>query len=117
MWGVNYVLLEDGSGNVLLENDDGFDWLDKVLLENWIRITNVNAEEFASNYTICDKSGWRVYPGTLKQEYTGMLVREELHELRHGQEYERSRGGDKAPGSPRLELDDTFIDNDDPVTI
>jgi len=72
-------------------------------------ITNANAEEVASNFVHCDKSNWRVRPGTLKQEYTGMMVRPDLHELRHPQEYEKSRGGDKAPGSPRPEHEDSFI--------
>ena len=72
-------------------------------------IENLDAEEVLSNYVHCDKSNWRVYPGGLKKEYTGMMVRPDLHELRHPQEYEKSKGGDKAPGSPRPEKDDEFL--------
>ena len=80
-------------------------------------VANADAETVASNWVHCDRSNWRVYPGGLKKEYTGMMVRPDLHEMRHPQEYEKSKGGDKAPGSPKPEQDDTFIDNNDPVSI
>ena len=79
-------------------------------------VANANAEAVSSNWVHCDRSNWRVYPGGLKQEYTGFLVRPDLHELRHPQEEEKSRGGDKRPGSPRPEADDSFIDNDNPIS-
>lgn len=72
-------------------------------------VANANAETVSSNYVHCDKSNWRVYPGRLSNEYTGMMVRSELRDLRHPQEYEKSRGGDKMPGSPRPEQEDSFI--------
>jgi len=73
-------------------------------------IENLAAEVVLSNYVMCDRSNWRVYPSGLKKEYTGMMVREDLHELRHPQEEVKSRGGDKEPGSPRPEGDDVFLD-------
>ena len=72
-------------------------------------IENLDAEVVLSNYVHCDRSNWRVYPGGLKKEYTGSMVRPDLHELRHPQEEEKSKGGDKQPGSPRSEAEDSFI--------
>ncbi len=82
-------------------------WSEDVMID---LIRNVDAETVLSNYEMCDRSNWRVYPGTLRGEWTGMMVRPALHEFRHPQEEEKSRGGDKMPGSPRPEKDDTFID-------
>ena len=69
MWGANYVLLENGGGNVLLENDDGIDaWQDKVLLEldETGAITNTLASEDSGNrYNVCQFSGFRALPDEL----------------------------------------------------
>ena len=87
-------------------------WLESVMVD---LITNNDAEAVSSNWVHCDRSNWRVYPGGLKKEYTGMMVRPDLHELRHPQEEVKSKGGDKAPGSLRPEHEDTFITS--PVTV
>ncbi|KKK52696.1 hypothetical protein LCGC14_3102310 [marine sediment metagenome] len=105
---VGSILAEAG----LSTRPDVIAWSEAVQID---LIRNVDAETVLSNYEMCDRSNWRVYPGTLKGEYTGFLVRPDLHELRHPQEQERSLGGDKAPGSPRPEQEDTFIT--DEITI
>ena len=104
-----YYFISGGLGDYIV---DPSAWSEAVMI---LLIENDAAETVLSNYVHCDRSNWRVYPGGLKKEYTGMMVRPDLHELRHPQEYERSRGGDKSPGSPRPEQEDTFIT--DEITI
>jgi hypothetical protein len=46
-------------------------------------ISNSTATATASNYEVCQRTGFRVKTGRLRKEWTGTLVREASHEHRH----------------------------------
>jgi len=71
-------------------------------------IANGNATEYPSFYDICERTGFRVKPGTLVTEWNGTKVRPESYEARHPQDFVRSRA-EKQEGSERPEQDDRFI--------
>ena len=71
--------------------------------------TNSDATTSVPNhYEICDRTGFRVRPGTLVKEWNGLMVRPESYEARHPQDFVRSRS-DKQTGSVRPEQSDRFI--------
>jgi len=72
---------------------------------------NSDAIEVASNYEICDRSGFRVKHGTLKKEWNGLMVKPEYWEARHPQDFVRVPP-ERERGSPRPEQEDQFIDDD-----
>ena len=119
LWGFNYVLLEDGSGNILLENDVGLDaFPDKVLLERdeTGAIANTDAISDSSNrYNVCQFSGFRALPDELVESGYGELVLPKYSEPRHMQDFVTVRA-EHLEGSPRNEAPDVFIDNDSPVS-
>ena len=62
------------------------------------------------NFEICERSGFRVKPGTLIKEWNGVMVRPELWEARHPQDFVRSKP-DRLKGSVRPEQKDRFIED------
>ena len=71
--------------------------------------TNANATEEASNYLICERSGFRVRVDEgLKTEWNGLMVRAKDWERRQPQDFVRSIREDKQ-GSIRPEAPDRTI--------
>ena len=112
MWGFNYILLESGSGNILLENDVGLDaFADKVLLEidETGSIANTDAIQDSSNrFNVCQFSGFRALPGELVESGYGELVLPKYAEPRNMQDFVTVRA-EHLEGSPRNEAPDVFI--------
>lgn len=79
-------------------------------------ITNSNAVEVPSNYEICDRTGFRVERGQLVKQWDGLMVRRESWERRQPQDFVRATS-DRPKGSPRPEQTDTFIQDDDQVSV
>jgi len=73
--------------------------------------TNSDAVEVPNHYEICDRSGFRVKPGTLISEWTGHMVIPRFWEPRHPQEFVRSVP-ETQKGSVRPEATDEFIGTD-----
>ena len=72
-------------------------------------ITNDNAiTDPPVNYEVCQRTGFRVPKGTLRQEWSGLWVRPESFEPRHDQLRLQSRP-ERQTGSPRPEQDNLFI--------
>lgn len=71
-------------------------------------IANPNAVLYASQYHICDRTGFKVPAGMLRKEWTGAMVRPQSWERRHPQDFIRARP-EHHKGSPRPEQTDTFI--------
>jgi hypothetical protein len=72
-------------------------------------IQNANAsEDTVSRYNIDMKSGFRVKPGALVEEYNGILTRPESFDIRHPQEFVRPLA-EELTGPLRPEPTDTFI--------
>ena len=72
-------------------------------------IQNANAsEDTVSRYNIDMKSGFRVKPGTLVEEYNGILTRPESFDIRHPQDFIRPLA-ESLIGPIRPESDDSFI--------
>jgi len=65
-------------------------------------------EGYANNYEICERSGFRVLPGTLVKEWNGTMVRPEDYEPRHPQDFVRAVP-ETQKGSVRPEQPDQFI--------
>ena len=113
-FGANYVLLENGSGNVLLENDTCLDaFPDKVLLEDSVSasdvIINTDANEDSGNrFNVCQFSGFRALPGELVKSAYGEMSLPKFAEPRHMQERVRVHA-ENLEGSPRNEATDVFI--------
>ena len=112
-FGFNYILLENGSGNILLENDTGLDaFPDKVLLEaaaSGASLDNTIAQTDSQNrYNVCQFSGFRAMPGELVKSAYGELSLPKFAEPRHMQERVRVHA-ENLEGSPRNEAPDTFI--------
>lgn len=72
------------------------------------QVVNTNATDGFTNYEICERTGFRVLPGTLVEEWTGTMVRPESYEPKHPQIMIRSRA-EKLKGSIRPEQADRFI--------
>ncbi len=112
LWGFNYIQLEGGSGNILLENDVGLDaFPDKILLEidETGSIVNTEATEPSSNWqNVCQMSGFQALPGELVRSGYGELVLPKYAEARHMQDFVTNRA-EELPGSPRNEAPDVFI--------
>ena len=117
-WGINYILMENGGGNVLLENDTGLDaFPDKILLEIDETGSIVNTEAIADSsnrFNVCQMSGFKALPGELVESGYGELVLPKYAEPRHMQERVRVRA-EQLEGSPRNEAPDVFIT--DEITI
>ena len=117
MWGANYILLEGGSGNILLEETDLDAFADKILLEidDTGAIANTEAIQDSSNrFNVCQMSGFRALPGELVESGYGELVLPKYAEPRHMQDFVTNRA-EELPGSPRHEAPDVFIT--DEITI
>ena len=71
-------------------------------------ITNSDAVEVPSNYTVCQRSGFRVKANAVSQEWSGAYVRPESYEPRHDQLRLQSRP-ERQTGSRRPEQDNLFI--------
>lgn len=78
---------------------------------------NSNATtDVPTNYEICDRTGFKVLPGTLVKEWNGAMVRPKSWEPRHPQDFVRGRT-ESPKGSPRPEPADVFIADDDQVQV
>lgn len=118
--GVNYVELEDGSGNILLEStnvvssaDTIADTTSKLLLElnaSGASLDNTEAQADSQNrFNVCQFSGFRALPGELVRSAYGELSLPKYADLfRHPQERVRVRA-EQLEGSPRNEVPDIFI--------
>lgn len=71
-------------------------------------IVNEDAVPFPSNYEICDRTGFRLRRGELKEEWTGAMVDPRSWERRNVQDFVRGVG-DELHGSKRPEQDDQFV--------
>jgi hypothetical protein len=76
-----------------------------------VSITNPNAISVPSNYEICDRTGFRVRRGQLKETWDGLKVRRKSWEPRHPQDFVRGRA-EKPKGSTRPEQEDRFIEDE-----
>ena len=105
LYGKHNLLLESGDA-LLLEN--GFN----LLLESdfGASVENSNAStDRINNYEICDRTGFRVLPGTLVRDgQTGGMVRPQSMDQQHPQSRIRSVS-EKQTGSIRPEADDNFL--------
>ena len=72
-------------------------------------ITNNNATtDPPVSYEVCQRTGFKVPKGTLRQEWSGLWVRPESYEHKHDALSIRSRP-ERQTGSPRPEPDNLFI--------
>ena len=78
-----------------------------------LTILNADADEYPSNYEICDRTGFKLERGNLRREWTGAMVRPESWERRNIQDFVRGVGDDQR-GSPRPEQSDRFITEEYP---
>ena len=69
--------------------------------------TNVS-EDTVSRFNICQRTGFRVKPHELVEEYNGILVRPDSFEYRHPQEFIRPLA-ESLTGPIRPEPDNSFI--------
>ena len=75
-------------------------------------ITNPDATtNVPVNYEICDLTGFRVVPGSLKLTWNKYAVRKKSWEERHPQDYLRAIPERRKKGSKRPEQDDRFIED------
>ena len=75
-------------------------------------VTNVTSNPTAStdrinHFEICQRTGFKVLPGTLVKDGYGLWVRPESADMRHPQEQVRSRA-ETQRGSVSPEQDDVF---------
>ena len=77
--------------------------------------TNSEAEQIPSNYEICQRSGFKVRPGDLAQQWDGLRVRRDLLDTRHPQDFVRSRPETPRP-SRSPEAPDSFVEFSDILT-
>lgn len=85
--------------------------------EFWVGGTDVDGgpvnsqatSDVPTNYDLCQRTGFRQYPGELVRDGYGEYVRGRSSDERHPQDFQRSRGGDRQRGSVSPEQDDTFI--------
>jgi hypothetical protein len=67
---------------------------------------------------ICERTGFAIYSGDARKEWTGSVVRKESFEARHPQDFVRGRAEDptvmdpRPPGEPRF-LSDNEVTADD----
>ena len=78
------------------------------IADSGTEVVNANAVDGFTNYEICERTGFRVLPGTLREEWSGQMVRPASYEPKHAQLMIRSRP-ETQKGSIRPEQDDTFI--------
>ena len=72
-------------------------------------LTNSTATPYWDNsYNVCQRSGKKVKPGTLVQEWTGLWVHPDYLDQRSEQDFVRARA-EKLEGSIRPEPNDVFI--------
>lgn len=71
-------------------------------------VNNDATEDTKNRYNICQRTGFRVKPGTLVREWNGTLVRPDSWEQRHPQEFIRPLAED-LKGARRPEPDDEFV--------
>ena len=111
-FGENYILLEDGSGNLLLEQTDVDSFADKLLLEaaeSGASLDNTSAQTDTNfRYNVCQRSGFRALPGELVRSGYGELVLPKFSEPRQLQDFVRVKA-ESLEGSPRNEATDVFI--------
>lgn len=79
-------------------------------------IENANAATYPSNYEICDRTGFKLRRGMLREEWDGTMVRPKSWERRHPQDFVRGVGGEQE-GSKRPEQDDRFVSDQYPTGV
>jgi hypothetical protein len=77
-------------------------------------ITNPTASETASNYEVCQRTGFRLPAGKLIREWTGLYVAPAVWEARHPNEalHVEARERPHDPGNP--EPDDRYVEDQYP---
>jgi len=111
--GKNYLRLEDGSGVILLEQNNSVTTEpDKLLLElsaSGASIDNNEAVEDSQNrFNICHRSGFKALPGELVKDGYGAWVLPKYAEPRHLQDFVKTIP-DRQEGSRKPEHEDLFI--------
>lgn len=76
-------------------------------------IENAFSAPYPSQYEICDRTGFRQRRNGLREEWTGMMVRDKSWERRNIQDFVRGVG-EEQEGSPRPEQEDRFAFEDYP---
>ncbi len=71
-------------------------------------ITNADATAAPTNQEVCDRSGFRVYPGELVKNWDGVYTRKQSVDQRHPQLLVRSVS-EEFKGSPSPESEDSFV--------
>lgn len=66
-----------------------------------------------NHWVICDRSGFAIRSKDAMQTWDGLIVKKNDWEIRHPQDFVRSREDHQSPeGLTRSETADTFLDND-----
>lgn len=71
--------------------------------QNGVGIVNSTATAGPTNYEVCQRTGRKVSRGTLKREWTGLMVAPEVWEARHPLDRVRGRAIETPRGSPSPE--------------
>jgi hypothetical protein len=82
----------------------------QLLTTNDSGITNAEATSVANNYVVCERTGYRVKPGELRDQWDGAKVRPESFDRRHPQEFMRGRPETFKP-SPSPQLPDVHVED------
>ena len=99
---------QDGNSNEFLRREgdpiEGF-----LLLENYTPIANTTALEDAGNrFNVCQRTGFKVKPGSLKRSWDGSMVRAASYEARNEQDFIRNKA-ESLTGAIRPEPPDVFL--------
>lgn len=110
--GENKLLLADGSGVLLLALSDDIPPADALLLAvipGGTSITNSNTfQTDRSDFTICQRSGFKAKPDALVQEWNNLWVLPRYAEGRNIQDFVRSKA-EEQPGPRSGEQTNDFI--------
>ena len=85
-------------------------------------ITNSTAtKDVPKNYEICQQSGFRQYPrhdplSKMRVQWNGLGVRAASLDVRHPQEFVKSRGGEPQRGPQSPEENDSFLATNEVTT-
>lgn len=106
--GRNALLLEDGTGALLLEKDGTGVLLLEVLLGGTLLTNDNTFKPSHSGFTVCERSGFKAKPDALVLEWDGVKVLPEFAEPRNRQDHVRSKA-EEQPGPRSGEQTDDFI--------
>lgn len=66
-----------------------------------------------SHYKICDRTGFAMRAEDARTEWTGAVVRKDVFEARHPQDFVRGRADNQTVPNARPRPDDVFVDSND----